>query len=48
MVEEFHATIDILNEQGTTPLFHSVSAGRRTVADYLVQHGNEKPLKYLI
>lgn len=39
MVDDFGAAVNVLNEQGTSPLFHSVSAGRRTVADFLVDRG---------
>ncbi len=28
-----------MNEQGTTPLFHAVWAGKRSIAQYLAEHG---------
>jgi ankyrin repeat protein len=39
MVEDFGAKINVQNEQGTTPLFHAVSVGRRKIVDYLVSKG---------
>ena len=38
-VSDFNAKINVLNESGTTPLFHAVSAGRRSIATFLVEKG---------
>lgn len=34
----------MLNEQGTTPIFHAVSAGRRSITEYLVEKGADVDL----
>lgn len=39
MVQDFKASVNTLNDQGTTPLFHAVSEGKRSIADFLVEHG---------
>mgnify|MGYP005865830627 CR=1 FL=1 len=44
MVDDFKAELNVLNEQGTTPLFHAVSAGRRTIAEFLVDRGKKNAI----
>jgi len=36
MVNDFHAQVNVCNQQGTTPLFHAVSSGKRAIAEFLV------------
>lgn len=37
MVDDFKAQVNVVNAQGTTPLFHATIGGKRKIVDYLVQ-----------
>lgn len=39
MVEDFKAKVNVLNQQGTTPIFHATIGGRRKIVDYLFNNG---------
>ncbi len=39
LVVTYKAHVNVLNDQGTTPLFHAVAAGKRSIATMILDNG---------
>jgi hypothetical protein len=44
LVVTYKALTNVLNEQGTSPIFHAVAAGKRSIAIMILDNGNIFPV----